>query len=277
MIQEARTTRIQQSTPAEYARGFAIDVPTVDVLGVRVANISWMEFLSGIRGVLNGKGRGWISYVNIHSINTAHELDWFKEYLNASMLSYCDGVGVRLGSWILGRPIQERITLADHIEELCGMLEAEGSSVYFLGSSKEVLERAVAHVKSRFPKLKIAGHHHGFFLRTNGIDIVRDINRKKPDILFVGMGTPWQEEWIQKNFASLNVKIAWAAGGFFEFLAGTRKRCPRWVGKWGLEWIYRLAYDPKRLWRRYLIGNPVFLSRVLRRRFSGDVRTRGTE
>ncbi len=247
----------------------------IDILGVPVAKLSRESLFAFYDRILGENVKGWIGYVNIHTVNLAHEQEWFLNYLRHSLLNYCDGNGVRLGSLLLGERIPIRFTLADHWNLLCEHFENNGTSVYFLGTKPEIIEKAVQNVRKVHPELNILGWHHGFFPIFNGIDVVSQINKLKPDILFVGMGMPIQEKWIQKNIASLNVKVAWSAGGLFDFLAGVRERPPEFISRIGFEWLYRLLQEPTRLWRRYLIGNPLFLYRIVRQISFGLSRNQG--
>lgn len=239
-----------------------LHTPSVHVLGVKVGTFTRQGLLEAVRTLIRQRANGWISYINVHGVNQAHESPWLRDFLNASLISYCDGMGVLLGARALGKRVPERITLADCMDELCGMLEQEKARVFFLGGSDETVRKAVEAIGRRFPGLSIGGYSHGFFDLTNGIDIQRKINAAKPDIVFVGMGMPRQEAWIRKNSKHLDATLFWSAGALFEFLAGSRKRCPEWMAKSGFEWLYRLLQEPKRLWRRYLLGNPSFLYRI---------------
>ena len=244
-------------------------VRSIKVLDVKVGLMDRHGLVDLVQALLEHKKKGWISYVNINTVNHASREPWLKEYINNSLFTYCDGVGVLLGARILGERIQERITLADCVDELCVRLEQLEVRVFFLGASDETVKKAVNAVESRFPRLRVCGSAHGYFDLSNGIDIQRQINKAKPDIVFVGMGMPRQEAWIRKNAKDVNATLFWSAGALFEFLAGTRKRCPRWMSSSGLEWLFRLCQEPARLWRRYLVGNPVFLARIILRRLRG--------
>lgn len=114
--------------------------------------------------------------------------------------------------------------------------------------------------RKKFPRLKIAGYSPGFFAGNN--EIIEKINRAKPDIVLVGIGTPRQEKWIADNINRVNADTFWAVGGLFDFFSGKRKRAPIWVQRLGFEWAFRLAQEPRRLWKRYLFGNIHFLLTV---------------
>lgn len=239
---------------------------SVNVLDVKVGLMDRPGLVDRVQALLQSKKKGWISYVNINTVNQASREPWLKEHINDSLFTYCDGMGVLLGARILGERIPERITLADCMDELCVRLEQLEASAFFLGASDEIVKKAVDAVESRFPRLRVCGSAHGYFDLSNGIDIQRQINKAKPDIVFVGMGMPRQEAWIRKNAKDVSATLFWSAGALFEFLAGTRKRCPQWMSKNGLEWLFRLAQEPKRLWKRYILGNPMFFLRILKQR-----------
>lgn len=262
------SSQSQTAQPLQSSEAAFVDhsVPVVDVLGVKVGALDRHALVETVRELILRRTRGWISYVNIDAVNQAIAAPWLREFINASLITYCDGMGVLLGAKMLGRHIPERITLADCMDELCEMLEKQNARVFLLGGSNETVRKTVEAIGRRFPGLSICGYSHGFFDLSNGVDIQRKINSVKPDIVFVGMGMPRQEAWIRKNWKNLDAGLFWSAGALFEFLAGSRRRCPDWMAKSGFEWLFRLAQEPRRLWRRYIVGNPQFLFRILKLR-----------
>lgn len=243
------------------------EIPFVEILGVRVHSLTRHAFLDRFSDLLEENVRGWLSYINPHTVNVASELPWFRDHINRSLISWCDGVGVTLGASILNRPLPGRFTLPDCFDEICEILASQRSSVFFLGGSDEVIKEAVARTRKTHPALDICGYASGYFPISDGIDVHTAITRAKPDVVFVGMGMPRQEEWIHRNAGSLPARILIPAGGLFELLSGRRRRCPPSVSQLGLEWLHRLIQEPDRLWRRYILGNPEFLWRVIARRF----------
>ena len=212
--------------------------------------------------------RARVAYVNAHVINQSFDNPDVRRALLASDLVYCDGYGVRLAAKTIGLPVPHRMTGADWIWGVAALCEAAGRSVYLLGSEPGTAAEAAAELKRWYPTLQITGSHHGYFELGSPHDqrVLEHINERRPDILLVGMGTPQQELWVQRHFADLDATVVWTVGALFEYVSGRIRRAPHWMSDNGLEWIFRLAVEPRRMWRRYLLGNPVFLRRVIEER-----------
>jgi N-acetylglucosaminyldiphosphoundecaprenol N-acetyl-beta-D-mannosaminyltransferase len=206
-----------------------------------------------------------VMYVNAHVLNQSREYPELRDALEAADLVYCDGYGVRLAAKALDVEIPHRMTGADWIWDLATMCEQSGQSLYLLGSEPGVTAQAAERLRQRYPRLSVAGSHHGYFAPGSPHDdrVVEDINERKPDIVLVGMGTPRQELWVEHNAHRLDTGVVWTVGALFDIVSGKVPRAPHWLADNGLEWIFRLAIEPQRMWRRYLLGNPVFISRVL--------------
>jgi exopolysaccharide biosynthesis WecB/TagA/CpsF family protein len=144
-----------------------------------------------------------------------------------------------------------------------------GWPVYFFGAKPGVAEEAKDLLEDRIPGLKVVGCRDGYFDRGKPEEAVAEIAAGAPGLLLVGMGNPLQEKWIAEHVAATGARLAVGVGAFFDFQTGHVKRAPAWMNKLGLEWVHRLLKEPKRMWRRYLLGNPLFLWRVLRQRRSG--------
>ena len=132
-------------------------------------------------------------------------------------------------------------------------------------------EEACEKLAARYPDLRIAGCHHGYFARRSNEEdtLLSQIAQSAPDILFVGFGTPLQEHWVLDTYDRIEAKVVWPIGALVDYLSGRVSRCPQWMQCRGLEWLYRLALEPRRMFGRYVIGNPLFLARVLRERLGG--------
>jgi N-acetylglucosaminyldiphosphoundecaprenol N-acetyl-beta-D-mannosaminyltransferase len=173
-------------------------------------------------------------------------------------------------SRLLGHRLPERIPLTYAIEDLATNWAARGFSVFLLGGTEGSAELAAGRLAERFPGVKVAGWHHGYFGDEDGDRVVELINVAKPDILLVGLGNPRQEIWVAQNLDRLDATATLTCGGLFDWLSGTRRPAPRWVGNVGMEWLYRLVIEPRRLFRRYVVGNPRFVWNVGRALVRGD-------
>lgn len=247
--------------------------PRVDLLGVRVDDLSLEELLDSFDRVIQSGSKAVFANVNIHAFNLAYRLEWFRSFINRCRLVYCDGEGVRLGAWLAGSRLRYRHTPADWLPDLCGRAETAGHSMYLLGSRAGVAEQAAERLLAAYPQLRIVGTHHGYFDRARGsrdnAEILAQISQVSPDILFVAMGMPLQEAWIEDHLEQLEARVIVPVGALLDYTSGQLTRPPRVLRENGFEWLGRLLIEPGRLWKRYLLGNPLFIARVLRHRLRG--------
>ena len=204
-----------------------------------------------------------VAYLNAHCSNVAAENAGYRQSLNRCDLVYADGQAVVWGARFLGAPVPERVNAGDFILDLCRAASRAGVSLFLLGCAEGLAEKAARAWTQQTPGLSIAGTHHGFFGECDEEVVADGIRTARPDILLVGMSVPRQEEWMDRWAERLGVPVIWCVGALFEYYAGVRPRAPRWMRRAGLEWLFRLALEPGRLWRRYLVGNLAFLRRVL--------------
>ena len=206
-----------------------------------------------------------VMYVNAHVVNQSRTTVGLSEALKRADLVYCDGYGVRLAARALSLPVPHRMTGADWIWDLANLCELAGQSIYLLGSEPPVAREAAARLKRFYPRLDVVGAHHGYFDvgSPHNERVIEHINEHPARIVLVGMGTPKQELWVDRYADQLDGAVVWTVGALFDYVSGHTPRAPRWLSDNGFEWIFRLAIEPQRMWRRYLLGNPVFLSRVL--------------
>jgi N-acetylglucosaminyldiphosphoundecaprenol N-acetyl-beta-D-mannosaminyltransferase len=240
-------------------------MPKGNILGVYLDVIDKNGLHCAIESTVAQGRKDVYAYANIHALNLAQRLQGFKAFLNSSHIVYCDGEGVRLGARLLGFSLPPRVVLTYWAWELCAFCAEQGYSVFFLGAHDNVVRLAAENATRRFPQLKITGWHHGYFQKEGpeNEDVIRRIDAAGPDILLVGFGMPAQEEWIAANQSLLNVHAILPAGSLFDYMSGKKSVAPEWMANHGLEWLYRLMQEPGRLWKRYLIGNPLFFARVL--------------
>ena len=161
---------------------------------------------------------------------------------------------VAVCSAVLGKPLKDDVAGVAFAKELLSHCEKQGHSIYFLGATTEVQQCLLDMVRREYPGLKVAGSHHGYFLKDKNDAVLEDIRSKKPDVLLVGLGSPLQEYWIRENIdiEQIVVPVSIGVGGSFDVIAGLKKDAPQWIRKSGFEWLFRLIQDPKRYWKRHL-------------------------
>jgi N-acetylglucosaminyldiphosphoundecaprenol N-acetyl-beta-D-mannosaminyltransferase len=243
----------------------------VDLMGVRVHLVDRPELMAQIiRAAETGQG-GVICNVNIHAMNLAWMDREFRAILNQSDVVFVDGWGVLLGAKLAGLRLSERMTPADWMDELFEICVARGWAVFYVGGTEEVGTAFESYLARQHPRLRLAGRHHGFFPHwgPEGDEVVAMINNSGAKILLVGMGMPLQEKWIWRNRHRLSPPVKIPIGGYPLIATGLLPRGPRWMTQHGLEWLFRLCVQPRHTWRRYLVGNPLFLIRMLRWRWLG--------
>lgn len=240
----------------------------VDFMGVHISVVDVQDLLDFIVSKAMDKSVTRINNVNVHAMNLAVSNREFRDVLNGSDVVFCDGFGVKIGAFLRGIRLGRRMTPPDWIDELFLRCVEEDLSVYALGDEEEEVAAFVRDVMQRFPALRIVGHHHGFF-DVHGREneaVVREISAAGADVVLVGMGMPRQEIWASDAASKLPKGILISTGALFRWYTGSKRRSPRWMTDHGLEWLGRLLLEPNRMWRRYVVGNPLFFWRVLTRR-----------
>jgi N-acetylglucosaminyldiphosphoundecaprenol N-acetyl-beta-D-mannosaminyltransferase len=242
----------------------------MDVLGVGIDPLTAEELQAEIGRLVHENAHALVLNANAHCLNLCYEDVALRGALNRANVVFCDGAGVVLAARVLGERIPERITYAEWAWLLAAFAAAEGFSLYLLGARPGVAREAERRLRARYPDLRVSGVHHGYFDHRAGSPeneaVVENINAARPDILLVGLGMPLQERWLMQNWERIDAGVALTGGAVFDYLSGRLRRGPRLLTDNGFEWLARLLVEPRRLWRRYLIGNPLFLLRVLRQR-----------
>ncbi|HEX7636263.1 MAG TPA: WecB/TagA/CpsF family glycosyltransferase [Noviherbaspirillum sp.] len=182
-----------------------------------------------------------------------------------------DGMGVVWGARILGLPVVERVAGVDLFDCLLEMAQAEGLSIFMLGGTDDVVKKAAGVIEAKYPRLRIAGVHHGYFW-DNEQAVVDRIRTSGARLLFVAITSPKKENFINRYRADLGVDFVMGVGGTFDVVAGKVRRAPRWMQRAGLEWLFRVLQEPKRMWRRYWTTNRQFAWMLLRERLRGGTR-----
>lgn len=247
------------------------DIPTVDVLGFPVADVDMQEAVAATAALLQGRddaGAGShgarIVTANAEILYRAHKDAALGQLLHSAALIVPDGIGVVKAAARLGRPLKERVAGADLMERLSAWAAENSRSVYLLGAAKESVEGAAAVLQARYPGLAVVGVRDGYFKEIEKESVLRDIQEKKPDFLFVAMGFPAQDRFYEEHKACLPASVMMGVGGTFDALSGRVKRAPLWIQRINMEWAYRFAQNPKRLGRIWAL--PAFLLAVRRQK-----------
>jgi exopolysaccharide biosynthesis WecB/TagA/CpsF family protein len=207
-----------------------------------------------------------LAFVNANLANMAYKDALLRNSLQ-NFLLLNDGVGLNIASRILyGEAFPDNLNGTDFIPYFLGQCRTP-LKVFMLGALPEVLDRAAQVFVQRWPDHRLAGHQHGFFAAEDEKRVIEVVRQARPDLVLVAMGNGLQERVVERLVPDAALS-AMAVGALFDFLAGNARRAPLWVRKRDLEWGYRFCQEPRRLWQRYLMGNPTFILRVLRERFS---------
>jgi len=230
------------------------------IFGIRIDNVSLDNAVTKILASSISSPQT-ACFVNVNSINLASEDNTLNSTINNFDYAFADGSGVRLAAQMQGDQLLANVNGTDMLPVLCERARSNNQSLYLLGSEPDVASLTAANLQRKYPGLRIAGTHHGYFDKQDSQEVICKINAAKTDILLVALGSPIQEIWLQKNKLRLNVNTAVAVGGLFDFYSGRISRAPIWMRELGIEWIWRLIKEPKSKFKRYVIGNPVFLFR----------------
>jgi len=197
--------------------------------------------------------------INAGKVVMMHKDRPLMDIINSCQMVQADGQSIIWASRILGKPLRERVTGIDLMEKLVQLADQKGYRVFFFGAREEVVSRVVSIYRQRYKNLQVAGYRNGYFDDRDSPGIVAEIRQTHPDILFVAFESPRKEYWISRYLSELNVPFCMGVGGSFDVIAGITRRAPKWMQRMGLEWFYRFIQEPRRLWKRYLIGNSIFL------------------
>ncbi|HEY6226057.1 MAG TPA: WecB/TagA/CpsF family glycosyltransferase, partial [Verrucomicrobiae bacterium] len=226
----------------------------VAILGVPFDSVTTAETIEIIARMIESGEPHYIATANVDFLVQAAKDVELRRILFDAHLVLCDGTPLLWASRLLGNRLPERVAGSDVVPLLLKEAAEKGYRVYFLGAAPEVCAQAVEKLREQFPTLQIAGHYSPPYkplVEMDHEDIISRIQAAKPDLLFVGFGCPKQEKWIKMHYQNLGVSVCVGVGGTIDFLAGHRRRAPMWMRKAGVEWIYRMAQEPRRLFKRY--------------------------
>jgi exopolysaccharide biosynthesis WecB/TagA/CpsF family protein len=235
---------------------------SIRLLDVPVAMISPEEALAEIERLYLEDIPATVAYVNAHTLNLATSDIEYRRVLQEADLVLNDGAGVAMAARLQGRRFPANLNGSDFNPRIVRLASERGWPVFFLGGRPGVARSAAERLQGRFNRLNVAGYRDGYFEDESAV--VDEIKRSGAGLLMVALGNPKQELFLARHLSATGARLGVGVGAFFDFTAGAVPRAPQWMNRAGIEWIYRLAQEPGRMWRRYLIGNPVFLARSIR-------------
>jgi N-acetylglucosaminyldiphosphoundecaprenol N-acetyl-beta-D-mannosaminyltransferase len=231
----------------------------VDVLGCRIDPVDMESAVSRCDTYVRERAHAQHMAVNAAKIVSSRRHRELQRLINQSDIVTADGQAVVWASRLLGAPLPSRVTGIDLMQQLLALAERRGYRVFLLGARPEVLETAVRRLRARHPRLTMAGWRDGYFSREEEPEVAAEIRAARPDLLFVAMPTPRKEYFLGRWGSELGVPFSMGVGGGLDVIAGGTRRAPRALQRLGLEWAFRVAQEPRRLWRRYLITNTAFV------------------
>jgi N-acetylglucosaminyldiphosphoundecaprenol N-acetyl-beta-D-mannosaminyltransferase len=235
------------------------EVNSIELLNGRFAPITLEQTVDLVSERIKAGERGYLCTVNVAILMMMREDPRLQRFVDNAAMVVADGQPLIWGSRMLGRRLPERVAGVELVERLCERAAREGFGVYLLGGRKDVVEKVAARFTAQFPGLRLSGVADGYFKDDEAQSRAEAVARSGAKILIAAMGVPRQELFIEEHWDRLGVPFAIGVGGSFDVLAGLRARAPQLIQRIGLEWFFRLAQEPGRLWKRYLVTNAQFL------------------
>lgn len=238
----------------------------VNVLGVGISVLNLRTALDAMAAAVRERRKGYICVTGVHGVMEAQDNAEFKRILNGAFLCTPDGMPMVWAGKLNGHKDMSRVYGPDLMLDVCAWSEASGCRHFFYGGADGVAELLARKLKEKFPRLEVAGTFTPPFRKLNADEenaLQEQIRSSRPDILWVGLSTPKQEKFMAEYLPKLDVTLMVGVGAAFDFHTGRVKQAPRWMQRCGLEWFFRLCSEPRRLWKRYLRNNPLFILKFL--------------
>jgi N-acetylglucosaminyldiphosphoundecaprenol N-acetyl-beta-D-mannosaminyltransferase len=248
--------------PRRFARAGGAEPPRATVLGCDIDRVDMPEMVERIDHVISTGGFAQHAAINAAKIVAMREDDELERIVHDCELVSADGQSVVWASRVLGDPLPTRVAGIDLMQELLALAERRGYRVFILGAKDDVLARAVERIRERHPRLQFAGARDGYFTEEEATAVADEVASYNPDMVFVAMPSPRKEYWLGRHGRRLGAPFVMGVGGSVDVLAGHVRRAPVAIQRLGLEWLFRLGQEPRRLFRRYLMTNTRFLMYV---------------
>lgn len=238
--------------------------PRVNILGCPVDNLDIKETLDLIDKMVRSKSPHQHAVINVDKLLKYRSDHTLRDIIYNCDIINADGMPIVWAAKILGNPLKERIAGIDLMERLIELSVHKRYRLFFLGAKEDIVNEVFRIYRERFPELQIAGFRNGYWKPEEEENVVEHIRNTRADILFIAMSSPKKEFFIKKYLHTMCVPFVMGVGGSFDVVAGKIRRAPKWMQEIGLEWLFRLLQEPRRLWRRYLVGNTVVIYLVFK-------------
>lgn len=237
---------------------------TVTLLGTVISRMRMVDVIALCQNSIQTKRPILIGVANVAKLVRARRDAQLRQSLAEATFTVADGAPVVWLSRLCGCPLPERVAGIDIMTALLALADRNRYNVYFLGAQQNVVDQVVAHTRRDYPGVRIAGYHNGYFTPEEEPSVAERIRASAADILLVAMPTPKKEKFLHTWRIHMGVAVCHGVGGSFDVVAGITKRAPLWMQKLGCEWFYRVLQEPRRMWKRYLVTNTIFVALAAR-------------
>lgn len=234
---------------------------TIDVLNVR-------QTIALVEQYVEKKIPLHLIGVNADKINEMNKNEKLRQIVNSCGVINADGASVVMASRFLNKPLPERVAGIDLMQSLVALSERKGYGIYLLGARQEIVEKTAEVLREEHPKLNIVGVHNGYFKEADWQQISNELKNVAPDFVFVGITSPLKEYLVEYLQDDGNTCVFMGVGGSFDVISGKISRAPLWIQKMNMEWFYRMLQEPRRLFKRYFVGNWIFIISIIKEKFS---------
>ena len=231
----------------------------VKILNTYVNVVSMNETVSLVEKIIKERKPTQHVVINALKVNLMEDDSELRRIINSCPLINADGASIIWAAKRLGIPLKERVTGCDLFQELVKVASVKGYKIYLFGAKEEVVTRVKSIFEQKYPGIQIAGYRNGNFTEADEPEIVKNMSESGADMMFVAFSSPKKEYWVNKYLNQLNIPFVMGVGGSFDIVAGVTERAPVWWQEHGLEWLYRFIQEPRRMWKRYIIGNARFV------------------
>ena len=237
------------------------------IMNTYVNAISMDETIEEVEKIIAKRKPTQHVVINASKVNLMEKDLKLRKIVNSCPLINADGASIVWAAKRLGIPLKERVTGCDLFQKLVAVAEKKGYKIYLFGAKEEVVKKVKAIFEEKYPDIQIVGYRNGYFTEADEPEIVKDMAESGADMMFVAFSSPKKEYWVNKYIKQLNIPFVMGVGGSFDIVAGVTERAPKWWQDHGLEWLYRFIQEPRRMWKRYIIGNAKFIALTYKYKF----------